>query len=50
VWSKSEVKELVKYVALYNECEGWPTHKHVPFWEKCAQAVAESSGMPLRSG
>ena len=49
-WSKKELKGLVYYMALYNENPDWPTHKHVPFWDKCAKAVSEFSGMPPTTG
>ncbi|CAB4012017.1 uncharacterized protein LOC110237337 isoform X1, partial [Paramuricea clavata] len=49
-WNKDELKGLVRYVALYESSDCWPTHKRVAFWDDCAKDVAESSGMPLRTG
>ena len=49
-WNEDELRSLVRYVALYNEGDCWPTHKKVAFWEDCAKDVAECSGMPLRTG
>jgi len=52
-WSTIELQGLVQYIALFHRSNGlydWPTHKQTLFWEKCAEAVQEYSGQPLRSG
>ena len=46
----------VQYIALFYDPGGsyeekpWPRLKDETFWEKCATAIAEYTGLPLRSG
>ena len=51
-WSESELAATVQYIALYHDTQAteWPTHKNPKFWEGCAKAVAETSGLPKRAG
>jgi hypothetical protein len=43
---------MVQYIALYHDTQAaeWPTHKNAVFWERCAEAFAETSGLPKRAG
>lgn len=52
-WNQTEMCGLVQFIALYFEPGGkkvWPVHKDMDFWEKCAKAVSEYSGLHQRSG
>ena len=51
-WSESELAAMVQYIALYHDTQAaeWPTHKNAVFWERCAEAFAETSGLPKRAG
>lgn len=50
-----ERRALVEYIALFTPVEQdqlfkWPSFKDINFWEKCADALACTTGMPRRSG
>ncbi|CAH3163832.1 unnamed protein product [Porites lobata] len=54
VWSVEERRALVEYIALFTPVEQdqlfkWPSFKDINFWEKCADALACTTGMPRRS-
>ncbi len=51
-WTESELSALVQFIALYHDTSNgaWPTHKNMKFREKCADAVAESTGLAKRTG
>ena len=52
-WSREETSALVEYVALYWEgshTNGWPTFHDKSFWEACAKAIVEATGLPKRTG
>lgn len=56
-WTDREIKSLVEYIALFcdlgEDCERvekpWPHTKSTSFWDSCAEAIAEHTGLPLRS-
>ena len=58
-WVDNEIKTLVQYIALFYDPAGersdwaekpWPNTKASSFWGSCAEAIAEYTGLPLRSG
>jgi len=57
-WTDREIKSLVQYIALFcdlgEDCEWvekrWPHTKSTSFWDSCAEAIAEHTGLPIRSG
>ena len=53
VWCSQEIQALIQYIGLYWEgavSNGWPNTKDQRFWECCANAVAETTNLPKRSG
>ncbi|XP_068693315.1 uncharacterized protein [Montipora capricornis] len=57
-WTDREIKSLVQYIALFcdlgEDCgwveKPWPHTKSTLFWDSCAEAIAEHTGLPIRSG
>ena len=53
VWRLEEIQALIQYIGLYWDgaaTNGWPNTKDENFWECCANAIAESTNLPKRSG
>ena len=57
-WTDREIKSLVQYIALFcdpgEDCEWvekpWPNTKSTSFCNSYAKAIAEHTGLPIRSG
>lgn len=53
VWCSEEMQALIQYIGLYwdgTASNGWPNTKDEQFWECCANAIAETTNLPKRSG
>ena len=53
VWCSKEIRALIQYIGLYWDgaaSNGWPNTKDEQFWECCANAIAEATDLPKRSG
>ena len=53
MWSSKEIQALIQYIGLYWDgaaSNGWPNTKDEQFWECCANAIAEATDLPKRSG
>lgn len=53
LWSAEEIQALIQYIGLYWDgaaTNGRPNTKDKKFWECCANAIAESTNLPKRSG
>ena len=57
-WADKEIKALVQYIALFYDPAGersdwaekpWPNTKASSFWDSYTEALAECTGLPLRS-
>ena len=53
VWWSEEIQALIQYIGLYWDdaaSNGWPNTKDEHFWKCCANAVAQTTNLPKRSG